>query len=115
MCLRVMGVRPGARKGIMRRRSSHTLSGLAGPIIRLMKFSAVVRRICHTLAAASTVLCVAAGASTAQANAPLKYPATPRSAQGDDLNGVAVADPYRWLEAVASPEVRAWVSAENAL
>ncbi|MEP6496141.1 MAG: prolyl oligopeptidase family serine peptidase, partial [bacterium] len=45
----------------------------------------------------------------------LKYPATARSAQSDDLSGVLVPDPYRWLEAVTSPEVRAWVSAQNAL
>lgn len=31
------------------------------------------------------------------------------------MNGVGVADPYRWLEAVTAPEVRAWVSAQNAL
>ena len=80
-----------------------------------MKFSAVVRRICVACATTSAIACVGASTLTAQAGPPLKYPPTARSAQGDDLNGVVVADPYRWLEAVSSPEVRAWVSAQNAL
>lgn len=41
------------------------------------------------------------------------YPETPRSNQTDTYHGVDVADPYRWLENVDSPETRAWVEAEN--
>jgi prolyl oligopeptidase len=33
----------------------------------------------------------------------------------DTLHGVAVADPYRWLEEGAAPEVQAWTAAQNAL
>jgi len=33
----------------------------------------------------------------------------------DNLHGVAVADPYRWLEDGASPEVQQWTAAENAV
>jgi prolyl oligopeptidase len=32
----------------------------------------------------------------------------------DTLHGVAVADPYRWLEDQAAPETRAWIDSENA-
>ena len=32
----------------------------------------------------------------------------------DDLHGTRVADPYRWLEDGASPEVAAWTAAQNA-
>jgi len=31
----------------------------------------------------------------------------------DDLNGIVVADPYRWMEDLDSPDVKAWVDAEN--
>jgi prolyl oligopeptidase len=31
----------------------------------------------------------------------------------DTLHGVAVADPYRWLEDNASPEVLAWIAMQE--
>ena len=45
----------------------------------------------------------------------LSYPATRREAQVDEYHGVKVADPYRWLEEIDSPETRAWVTAQGAL
>jgi prolyl oligopeptidase len=54
------------------------------------------------------------GAAGAQgASAPLKYPATARGVETDDLGGVRVPDPYRWLEAVTSSEVRTWLDAQD--
>ena len=45
----------------------------------------------------------------------IEYPKTVRVDQVDELHGVKVADPYRWLEADIrqSPEVAAWVEAQN--
>lgn len=42
-------------------------------------------------------------------------PVTRRDEVVDILHGVAVADPYRWLENGDDPEVQAWVAAQNAV
>jgi len=46
---------------------------------------------------------------------PLNYPPARRDPTLDDYNGVKVADPYRWLEQLDSPETRSWVEAEAKL
>ncbi|MBI3885465.1 MAG: S9 family peptidase [Opitutae bacterium] len=51
----------------------------------------------------------------AAAGAAWKYPAAQKSDQTDDYFGTKIADPYRGLEDLDSPETRAWVQAENAL
>ncbi len=48
-------------------------------------------------------------------NAGLTYPEARRVEQVDEYFGQAVADPYRWMEDVDSPELAAWVEAENTL
>jgi prolyl oligopeptidase len=45
----------------------------------------------------------------------LQYPDTPRSDHSDEYHGVRIADPYRWLEELDSPETRAWIEAQNRL
>ncbi len=45
----------------------------------------------------------------------LKYPVAHTVDQVDDYFGTKVADPYRWMENVDSPEVKQWVDAENTL
>lgn len=43
------------------------------------------------------------------------YPPARLSDQVDTYHGVAVPDPYRWLEDPDAPEARAWIEAENEL
>ena len=43
------------------------------------------------------------------------YPPARRSDHQDLYFGTAVADPYRWMEDLDSPEIKSWVTAENAL
>ena len=43
------------------------------------------------------------------------YPVTARIVPADKTLGTKVADPYRWLENLDSPEVRTWVGAQNDL
>jgi prolyl oligopeptidase len=44
----------------------------------------------------------------------MRYPVTRAEAVVDTLHGVEVADPYRWLEDERSPEVQAWMKAQDA-
>jgi prolyl oligopeptidase len=53
------------------------------------------------------------GTSMAAETAALAYPPARRAEQVDTYHGMAVSDPYRWLEELDSPETRAWVEAEN--
>jgi prolyl oligopeptidase len=64
--------------------------------------------------AAPAALPVVSPVSAADAAiAALPYPAARRTDQVDVLHGVAVADPYRWLEDGASPEVKKWTEDED--
>ena len=53
--------------------------------------------------------------ATLSAMAKLDYPVTRTTNQVDDYHGVAVADPYRWLEDDNAAETKAWVAAQNKL
>jgi prolyl oligopeptidase len=48
-------------------------------------------------------------------NLPLTYPPTRTVDASDIYFGVKVADPYRWLEDGKSPDVQAWLAAQNKL
>jgi len=43
------------------------------------------------------------------------YPTTPKTNVVDNYHGTMVVDPYRWLEDVNSPAVKAWVEEQNRL
>ncbi|MGE5246256.1 MAG: prolyl oligopeptidase family serine peptidase [Betaproteobacteria bacterium] len=45
----------------------------------------------------------------------LKYPTPHKGNVVDDYFGTKVADPYRWMEDLNSPDVKQWVDAENRL
>jgi prolyl oligopeptidase len=62
---------------------------------------------------AAAVLGIASVAHAQQGR--ITYPVTRTVDTVDDYRGVKVADPYRWLEDIDSPEVAAWVKAENAV
>jgi prolyl oligopeptidase len=73
----------------------------------------MIRLIPVTLATVLATAC--APAHEADRGLALDYPETRRVDHVDEYFGVRVADPYRWLEEVDSPEVDAWVAAQNAL
>jgi prolyl oligopeptidase len=43
-----------------------------------------------------------------------KYPPAKKGTVVENVFGTKVADPYRWMEELDSPDVKAWVDAENA-
>ncbi len=45
----------------------------------------------------------------------LKYPKARKVDQVDNYHGVKVADPYRWLEEMTSPETKSWIDAQEEL
>ena len=46
---------------------------------------------------------------------PPTYPLAPRADLVDDMHGIAVPDPYRWLESADDPRTISWVEAQRAL
>ena len=59
---------------------------------------------------------VAACGSPSEAPTPaLTYPATTRGDVVENYHGTNVADPYRWMENLDSPEVAAWITVQNAV
>jgi prolyl oligopeptidase len=64
---------------------------------------------------AAVLVCAAAFCVAVAADVPLHYPPAVPGTVVEDYHGTAVADPYRWMEDLDSPQTRAWVSAEGKL
>ena len=64
-------------------------------------------------AALSPKATTAAAPAQAQARG-RAYPATPKRPVTDEYHGTKITDDYRWLEHGSSPEVKQWVTAQNA-
>jgi prolyl oligopeptidase len=58
-------------------------------------------------------LALGAAVGCAQSSNPIAYPDTRTEMVIEDLHGVSVTDPYRWLEDLDSAETAAWVKAQN--
>jgi prolyl oligopeptidase len=97
-CTFTAGRATGRSPGRERLRSPFALWSFA--MLRLLLF-----------AAGTAVLLAVAGESGA---AEFAYPPAPKRPVSDVYHGVTVVDDYRWLEDDKSPEVRAWVAAQNA-
>jgi prolyl oligopeptidase len=41
------------------------------------------------------------------------YPGTRRDGTVDHYHGRAIADPYRWMEDLDSPDIRRWIDEQN--
>jgi prolyl oligopeptidase len=62
-----------------------------------------------------TALVIALLEATLLAQSSLKYPQPRQGDVVDDYFSAKIADPYRWMEDLNSPEVKQWVDAENAI
>jgi prolyl oligopeptidase len=75
-------------------------------------------KFCRTrslvVASALTMLASTAIAQVQQSQR-LSYPDTKKVEQVDEFFGTKIADPYRWMEELSSPELAEWVKQENAV
>src|SRR5689334_19566630 len=61
------------------------------------------------------VLLLASAPTLAYSQGKITYPPTRKGTQVDNYFGRKVADPYRWMEDLNSPDVAQWVKAEDAV
>jgi prolyl oligopeptidase len=67
------------------------------------------------LTEAAFLIGIAFGSSLVAQRSSLSYPSARRADVIDNYFGTKVADPYRWMEDLNSPELKQWIDAENAL
>ncbi|TWT45190.1 Prolyl endopeptidase [Phycisphaerae bacterium RAS1] len=63
----------------------------------------------------SALALLVVAASVACAGGRIAYPVAKRVDCMEKLHGQKIADPFRWMEDLDSPDVKAWVDAENAI
>jgi len=70
-----------------------------------------------TIRSLARAACVAAlsGTLLAAQTRTFKYPQPRKADTVDNYFGTRVADPYRWMEDLNSPELKRWIDAENAM
>jgi len=73
------------------------------------------RRSRTLIGAGLAALLASAAQAQVQQSQRLAYPETKKVDQVDDFFGTKVADPYRWMEDLNSPELADWVKRENAV
>jgi prolyl oligopeptidase len=67
------------------------------------------------LTAATVALVASVGNAQVQQSQRMNYPETKKVDQVDEFWGTKVADPYRWMEDLNSPELAEWVKQQNAI
>ncbi len=77
--------------------------------MNLLKRTAIVAALVALVACVATVQ----AQSSHSTDRPLVYPKTKTVDMVEELHGVKVADPYRWMEDLDSPDIKAWIEAEN--
>jgi prolyl oligopeptidase len=73
----------------------------------------IVKRSIIGIAVLGSVALTAVAQESRPARHQLEYPQAHKSDQVDELGGMQIPDPYRWMEDLDSSEVADWVKAEN--
>jgi len=77
--------------------------------------AAILAGCANPMTASKTTNDAASSEAGASARMELSYPNSPRGNTVDSYGEVKVADPYRWLESIDSPQTAQWVKQQNAV